>query len=58
MGQPHSSDQPLIHIDGVVKTYPTGAGEVTVLHGMTFRVQPGDPRLRGGMTVAVTFGEE
>jgi putative ABC transport system ATP-binding protein len=42
MAQANGSGQSLIHLDSVVKTYPTGAGEVTVLHGVTLKVKPGE----------------
>jgi putative ABC transport system ATP-binding protein len=42
MEQPRTFEQPLIHVDDVVKTYHTGAGDVTVLHGVTLKVQPGE----------------
>jgi putative ABC transport system ATP-binding protein len=42
MGQPPPFQDLLIHLDDVVKTYPTGAGEITVLRGVTLKVQPGE----------------
>ena len=42
MEQPNNTEQPLIHVDDVVKTYPTGAGQVTVLRGVTLKVKPGE----------------
>ncbi len=42
MEKPNTSEQALIHVDNVVKTYPTGAGEVTVLRGVTLKVKPGE----------------
>ncbi|HLF25442.1 MAG TPA: ABC transporter ATP-binding protein [Anaerolineae bacterium] len=41
MEQQHDSAH-LIHVDNVVKTYPTGAGELTVLHGVTLKVKPSE----------------
>ena len=52
MEQPNNSEQPLIHVDDVVKTYPTGAGEVTVLRGVTLKVKPGEA-VRQAVTIKV-----
>jgi putative ABC transport system ATP-binding protein len=42
MQSPTPSNGHLIHLDQVVKTYPTGAGEVTVLHGVSLKVAAGE----------------
>jgi len=41
MEQPNTFEH-LIHVDQVVKMYRSGAGEVTVLHGVTLKVNPGE----------------
>ena len=52
MEQGSVSEQPLIHVDNVVKTFPTGAGEVTVLRGVTLKVKPGEA-VGQGVTIKV-----
>jgi putative ABC transport system ATP-binding protein len=42
MAEELHSDHPMIDLHDVVKTYETGAGDVTVLKGITLQVQPGE----------------